>query len=965
MFKPVDANPDFSKLERETLERWKKDGIIEKYLHKNDESKKSFRFLDGPITANNSMGVHHAHGRALKDFFQRYYNLKGYKQRFQNGFDCQGLWVEVEVEKEMGFNSKREIENYGLANFSKACRRRVDKFSQVQAEQSQRLGMFMDWENSYYTMSETNNLYIWHFLKECQKRGWLYKGTDSMPWCSRCGTAISNHELSDGGYQIVKHESVYVKFPIKGKKGESLLIWTTTPWTLLANVAVAVNPKFDYVKVEVEGEKDTLIVGRSRLQILGKKYTVLAEFKGGKLIDLEYDGPFDKLPANRKVEHRVISWDEVGEEEGTGLVHIAPGAGHEDFELHLKYKLDLIAPLDENGIYQEGFGDFTGKSAHKVKNEVFTSLKKKGLFYKTEWIEHSYPCCWRCKEELVFRTTSEWFIKVTPEFRRKIRQVNRAVNWIPVHAGKRMDDWLKNMGDWPISRQRYWGLALPFFECECGELTVVDSKKELKKLALEPRKVDTLPELHRPWIDGIKIKCPQCGEVVERITDVGDCWLDAGIVPFSTVKYLEDKKYWREWYPFDFITEYFSQIKLWFYTTLFMSTALEGKAPWKTVLATGFIVDEKGEAMHKSKGNAIWFDEAVEKMGADVMRWIYFLSPASHSDAKLPFGFHLADEARRRFHLILWNVYKFFVTYANLDDWKPAKKNPSELKLRLLDKWLLERLDQVVWEVTQNLDKYDAAAAGNLLEGFVINDLSTWYVRLVRDRVSPSSQDKKDKEVAYHVLHQTLLILCRLLAPFIPFMSDKMYKNLTGEPSVHFSSWPKLKVKPKASILIEKMNRARQIVELGHSGRKEKGVKVRQPLAGLTYFSNHPRLESELEALIQKELNVKAIKYEREEGELRVDLDFNLTPDLIEEGKVREITRQIQVLRKSLGCKFNDLVRIYFHGDPDLVALIEKNQNDIQKEVLIADSIQSFKPNILGKEVTINQAKIWLGIEKR
>jgi len=392
MFKPVDANPDFSKLERETLERWKKDGIIEKYLHKNDESKKSFRFLDGPITANNSMGVHHAHGRALKDFFQRYYNLKGYKQRFQNGFDCQGLWVEVEVEKEMGFNSKREIENYGLANFSKACRRRVDKFSQVQAEQSQRLGMFMDWENSYYTMSETNNLYIWHFLKECQKQGWLYKGTDSMPWCSRCGTAISNHELSDGGYQIVKHESVYVKFPIKGKKGESLLIWTTTPWTLLANVAVAVNPKFDYVKVEVEGEKDTLIVGRSRLQILGKKYTVLAEFKGGKLIDLEYDGPFDKLPANRKVEHRVISWDEVGEEEGTGLVHIAPGAGHEDFELHLKYKLDLIAPLDENGIYQEGFGDFTGKSAHKVKNEVFTSLKKKGLFYKTEWIEHSYPC---------------------------------------------------------------------------------------------------------------------------------------------------------------------------------------------------------------------------------------------------------------------------------------------------------------------------------------------------------------------------------------------------------------------------------------------------------------------------------------------------------------------------------------------------------------------------------------------
>lgn len=917
-FKPVTSQVDFPALEKDILKWWYESGVVDKYLHKNDNSPKKFSFLDGPITANNPMGVQHGQGRALKDLFQRYKNVRGFKQRFQNGFDCQGLWLEVQEEKDLGLNSKRDIEKYGIEKFCIGCRKRVEKFSKIQTEQSKRLGMFMDWANSYYTMSETNNLYIWYFLKKCHEKGWLYEGVDSMPWCPRCGTAISQHELSDDGYKIVEHMSVYVKFKLKDDPHISLLIWTTTPWTLAVNVAVAVNPQKDYVKVKLADE--FIILAENRLDIVTGNYVIIERFKGKRLQGMEYSGPFDELPAASGIKHMVIEWKEVSDAEGSGLVHIAPGAGEEDFQLGKQFELRVLAPLDEFGIYSQGYGFLSGKFALEVKEEVFASLKEKGLFYKQEPITHSYPHCWRCKQELVFRTTSEWFISAN-EIRPLMKKAAKKANWLPPSAEKRMQDWLNNMGDWPISRRRYWGLALPFYKCGNNHVTVVGSKEELRELAVDPGLVDKLPELHRPWIDDIKIKCPQCGQEAARTKEVGDCWLDAGIVPFSTLKYLEDNKYWQEWFPTEFITEYVGQIKLWFYSTLFMSVALENTPPWKNVLATGYIVDEKGEPMHKTKGNYIPFDDAADKMGVDVMRWIYL---SNNPFDNIKFGYKMGDDVRRRFILMLWNIYSFFVTYANIDGFKPSNFKASS---NILDQWILARLNQTISIVTKSLDKYDAYSASHAIEDFV-NDLSLWYVRRSRDRVGPSAVDQKGKSICLSTLHLVLSTLSKLLAPFTPYLSEEIYRNLTGEESVHLSDWPK---SGKSNLeLIAQMQTVRKIVEMGLSQRKSAGVKVRQPLRSITIHGQE--LDDELQKLIKDELNIKNIIINASD-ELSVELDLKLDDSLIAEGQTRELIRQIQDKRKELGARLDQKINLVLPTTPS-------NLDDLKRHTL-ADIIET------------------------
>ena len=860
----LSPTPDFSELEKNIIKFWQENGILEKYLKKNENAEKRFRFLDGPITANNPMGVHHAWGRTYKDFFQRYKNMQGFKQRFQNGFDCQGLWLEVEEERSLGFNSKKDIEDYGIDKFSRACRARVDKFSKIQAEQSARLGMFMDWENSYYTMSETNNLYIWYFLKKCKEKGWLYKGKNSMPWCVRCGTAISAHELSDGGYKTVTHDSVFVKFPLVSTDSElpttNLLIWTTTPWTLLSNVAVAVNSTVKYVKVRIpSAEGEHFILAKNCLPVLSEPYEIIEEMDGAKLVNKNYRGPFDELPAQKGINHRVIEWAEVSEAEGTGLVHIAPGAGSDDFELGQKSNLAVLAPLDEFGVYIDGYGDFTGKNAREINGRVYGSLKEKGLFYKTAKIEHNYPHCWRCKEPLVFRVTEEWFIRVE-EIRPQLKVEAAKVNWLPDYVGKRMQDWLDNMRDWPISRRRYWGLALPFYECSCGELTVIGSKEELRSLAVAPSKVDELPELHRPWIDEIKIKCPKCGAEVARVPYVGDCWLDAGIVPFSTLKYLEDRNYWQAWFPAEFITEYVAQVKLWFYSTLFMSVALEGRAPYTTVFTDGFVVDETGEAMHKSKGNAVWFDEAVEKMGADVMRWLYL---RADNTKDLRFGYKVGEEIRRRFFLIFWNCLKFVFDYAEADkiDLTLDLATDADYK-NVLDRWIISRLSGTVKSVTGEIENNNPQAAALEIESLV-NDLSTWYIRRGRDRVGPAAGDKASKAAFYAVTKLVFMTLTKIMAPFVPFLTEEIYRILGGvKLSVHLEDWPAFDPQRIDPDLEERMELVRKICELGHAARKEKGIKVRQPLAGAKVKTQNSKVKitEEMEKLIIDELNVKKVE---------------------------------------------------------------------------------------------------------
>ena len=516
IFDDVNPKQNFINMENSILEFWSKNNIEKKYLDKNSKSDKRWSFIDGPITANNPMGVHHAWGRTYKDLFSRYKNMQGFKQRFQNGFDGQGLWIEVEVEKEKGFSSKKDIEEYGIDKFVKDCMDRVDNFADRITEQSKRLGYFMDWENSYHTKSDSNNYTIWYFLKKCHEKGWIYKGTDSMPWCSRCGTGLSQHEIVTEGYKEVTHPGLFVKFPLKDKLNESILVWTTTPWTLVANVAAAVNPNNDYVKVENNG--NILWLGEKQLHVLIDKYKIIDRTKGKSLVGLKYHGPFDNLDAQKDIKdnHRILSWDEVSDEEGTGIVHIAPGAGSEDFQLGKKEGLTPIAPLDENGIYIEGFGEFSGQHVHNINEKIFSELKNNNFFYKIENYTHRYPICWRCGTELVFRLVDEWFISMD-QIRPIMMKTTKQIKWIPEFGKARELDWLKNMQDWMISKKRYYGLALPIFECECGNFEVIGTKEELKSRSVIgwDKFNDNSP--HRPWIDEVEISCNKCGKNIKRI----------------------------------------------------------------------------------------------------------------------------------------------------------------------------------------------------------------------------------------------------------------------------------------------------------------------------------------------------------------------------------------------------------------------------------------------------------------
>lgn len=920
----------FIELEEKILKFWQEKKIFEK-LRAKIAGKKPWSFIDGPITANNPMGVHHAWGRTFKDFFQRYKAMRGFDERFESIFDCQGLWVEVEVEKDLGFNSKKDIEGFGLDKFSRACRARVEKFSKIQIEQSIRLGQWMDWDHSYFTMSDENNYYIWHFLKTCWQKGWLYKGHFSIPWCPRCGTAISAHELSEGGYKEIEHDTVYLRIPLVNKTNEYLTVWTTTPWTLAANVAVAVNPDLNYLKVKKD--KAFYYISEKTAKALSD-FKIIEIIKGKKMVGWKYLGIFDELPAAKGVEHKIIPWKDVGEEEGTGLVHIAPGCGAEDFELGKKFDLAVLAPLDEAGNYVAGYGFLTGKNAADVREDVYKSLKEKDLFIKTEKILHRYPICWRCKEELVFRVTDEWYIKADP-IRPLMKKAAKKVNWLPEYAGKRMQDWLDNMGDWPISRKRYWGLALPFYECSCGELVVVGSKEELKKLAVDPAKVDQLPEPHRPWIDEIKIKCPKCGKEVSRIKDVGDCWLDAGILPFSTLKYFNDKKYWQKWFPADFVTESLPQVKLWFYSTLFMAVTLENSPPYENVLTYMTVLDEKGKPMHKSAGNAIWFDEAVEKMGADVMRWLYLMGAV---DKNLLFGFNLADETRKKL-LILWNVYTFYLLFAG------QKSKGEAVKVdNFLDKWILSKLNILVKETTQILDTYYPTEATEKIQNFFISDLSTWYLRRSRERIK--GNDEHDKQSAIQTLETVLLTLVKLLAPFIPFLTEEMYKNLGGQlESVHLEDWPK----PNESMIhpkvIEAMDFCIKVAEIGHSLRAEAGIKLRQPLADVQIVTNK-RLSTDQLVLIKEELNVKDIGLPTDFKETKnylmkssdgliVALNIAISEELAQEGMKQEIIRQTNQLRKDQKLTLKDKIETqYLTNDKELQTVIKKFEQEIKAETI-------------------------------
>ena len=924
MFKPISSSVDFPAMERDILAWWEEHDIPRKYRQRNEDSDRRFSFIDGPITANNPMGVHHAWGRTYKDLFLRYKNMQGYRQRFQNGFDGQGLWIEVEVEKELGFGSKLDIEDYGVGRFVERCKERVRKFADIISAQSARLGQWMDWDDSYHTMSDENNYTIWHFLKVCHERGWVYEGTDVMPWCPRCSAGLSEHEIVTDGYREVVHPGLFVKFPLQGRDNESLLIWTTTPWTLTSNAAAAVHPGLTYVQARQDGEVMYLL--KDRLSVLKGDYEVLAEMPGRDLVGLRYSGPFDELPAQAGVEHRVVAWEEVTATEGTGIVHTAPGAGKEDFALGKELGLSTIAPLDDLGVFIEGFDWLTGKSVFEVNEPIYDSLRKKGILYKLERYTHRYPHCWRCGTELVFRLVDEWFISMNP-LREPIADVARRIQWVPGFGLQRELDWLKNMDDWMISKKRYYGLALPIYKCECGHFEIMGSEEELQGRAVEGWAEFEGHSPHRPWIDAVKIECSQCGRRVSRIPDVGNPWLDAGIVSFSTLRYRHDRDYWRQWFPADWISESFpGQFRNWFYSLLTMSTVLEGSEPCRAVFSYALMRDEKGEEMHKSQGNAIWFEDAAEKMGVDSMRWLFARqNPANNMD----FGYGTADEVRRRFIIPLWNVYSFFVTYANIDSFDPRTKAPEVQSRPELDRWIISELNALVAEVTEAFDGFEPERASRAVESFV-EYLSNWYVRRSRRRfwkegvLSTGSGADDDKLSAYATLYECLLTLTKLIAPVMPFVAESMYQNLSaplktglsgtnggGRESVHLESYPISDTSEIDQQLSDATRLAMRLSSLGRAARSKAGLKVRQPLQRALVkvrASEEAEPLAQVAAQVRDELNVKEVTPMSDETDV-VEL---------------AVKANMQLLGPKYGMELHNIIEALASADPHEVSAAAK-----------------------------------------
>ncbi|MDR5683006.1 MAG: class I tRNA ligase family protein [Armatimonadota bacterium] len=908
-FEPMPAKPDFPAMERETLRWWEDQGLLPEYLKRNEGSAQRWSFLDGPITANNPMGVHHAWGRTYKDLFQRYKTMCGFRQRYQNGFDCQGLWVEVEVERELGFRSKRDIETFGIARFVNLCKQRVLRYAAIQSEQSIRLGMWMDWNEpadlrrlaeafaddprqqvairgrfgpvtgaaeelaarlgnrnlggSYFTFSDENNYQIWAFLKRCWERGMIYKGHDVMPWCPRCSTGISEHEIVTEGYQELTHPGLFVRFPLLDHPNRSLLVWTTTPWTLTSNVAAAVHPELTYAVVRQQDEE--LVLAEATLRVLRGRYEVTERIPGRHLVGLRYRGPFDELAPQRGVEHRVIAWEEVSGEEGTGVVHIAPGCGAEDFALSKEHGLPVIAPVDEFGVFTSEFGWLAGMRTNEVADVIIEQLRRAGRLYHVEPYTHRYPVCWRCGSELIFRLVDEWFIAMDP-IREELMDITRRIRWIPEFGLDRELDWLRNMHDWMISKKRYWGLALPIFECaSCGRFEVVGSREELRERAVAGWEVFDGHTPHRPWVDAVRIRCSGCGQIVSRIPDVGNPWLDAGIVPFSTMGYREDPQEWRRWFPADFVTESFpGQYRNWFYSLLVMSTVLEHREPFRTCLGYALVRDAQGREMHKSWGNMIEFNEAADHAGVDVMRWAYC---AQNPSQNLNFGYELLDDVRRRFLIPLWNCCAFFVTYANLEPFDFSELMRLRPPLSMLDRWILSRLQSVVGRVRQRLDDYDPAAATRAVEEFT-DDLSNWYVRRCRRRFW-KSEDDGDKRAAYHTLYSVLRTLVVLVAPFVPFVAERLYQRLVrpveadAPRSVHLCDYPAVDPAQQDTEMESRMAAVRSLVTLGRAARARARIRVRQPLPAVLLASRQAALRDQPELLeqIRDELNVKEVRF--------------------------------------------------------------------------------------------------------
>ena len=1038
MYKKVSTDMNFVEREKQVEKFWEDNQIFEKSM-KVREGNPSYVFYDGPPTANGKPHIGHVETRVIKDMIPRYRTMKGYQVPRKAGWDTHGLPVELEVEKKLGLDGKDQIEKYGVEPFIEQCKESVWKYEGMWEDFSHTVGFWADMKNPYVTY---HNDYIeseWWALKEIWKKGLLYEGHKIVPYCPRCGTPLSSHEVAQG-YKDVKERSAVVRFKVKGEDAY-ILAWTTTPWTLPSNVALCVNPDEDYVKVTSKGY--TYYMAAALVDtVLGEGAEILEHYQGKDLEFKEYEPLFpyaEKRIGNKKA-YYVVCDTYVTLTDGTGVVHIAPAFGEDDSKVGHRYDLPFVQLVNEKGEMTEET-PWAGTFCKKADMAVLQALEDKDLLFDAPLFEHSYPHCWRCDTPLIYYARETWFIRMTAVKEDLIRN-NNTINWIPESIGKgRFGDWLENVQDWGLSRNRYWGTPLPVWQCECGHQDCIGSIEELKE------KADNCPddiELHRPYIDAVTIKCPKCGKEMHRVPEVIDCWFDSGSMPFAQHHYpFENKETFEKQFPAQFISEAVDQTRGWFYSLLAISTLLFNKAPYENVIVLGLVQDENGQKMSKSKGNAVDPFDALQTYGADAIRWYFYTSSAPWLPSR--FAGKTVVEGQRKFMGTLWNTYAFFVLYANIDKFDATKYTLEYDKLAIMDKWLLSRLESTVKAVDDNLANYRIPEAAKALQSFV-DDMSNWYVRRSRERFWAKGMEQ-DKINAYMTLYTALVTVAKAAAPMIPFMTEDIYQNLvksidaSAPESIHLCDFPEVHenwIDPKME---EDMADLLEIVVMGRAARNTANIKNRQPI-GTMYVKSEFQLSEFYKEIIEDELNVKEVVFKddiadfisysfkpqmrtvgpkygkllnkiktvlseldgnkamaelKSTGELKLDidgqeivlleedllidmaqmegyvsesdhtitvvLDTNLTPELIEEGFVRELVSKIQTMRKEAGFEVMDKIRVYAKDNDKIVSIMKNHGDEIKSEVL-AEEIVTGETKGYEKEWNINSEKVTMAVER-
>lgn len=988
--------------EAEIAQYWKEIDLLKLSVDLRPETK-PFIFYDGPPTANGRPGIHHVIARALKDSVCRYKTMKGYHVKRKAGWDTHGLPVELEVEKRLGLKSKVEIEGYGIEKFNQQCRDSVFEYEEVWRDQTLRMAYLVDLDNPYITLDNDFIETEWWILDKFFKEGLIYEGHKILPYCTRCGTGLATHEVALG-YKEKKSQTVVVKFKVKDKD-EYFLVWTTTPWTLAANVALTVNPKETYQKVRFDG---TVYYIESNLakSVLEGEYEVLEEMPGSALEYMEYEQIMPFVKVDKKA-FFVTLGDYVTTEDGTGIVHTAPAFGEDDYNTGRKYGLPVPQPVDETGKYTTT--PWKGIFVMDADLEIIKWLAAEDKLFKKQRIEHNYPHCWRCQTPLLYYSKPSWYIEMT-KIKDQLIANNNGVNWYPSHVGeKRFGNWLENLNDWAISRSRYWGTPLNIWRCTCGEIDSVGSRQELIDRAVE--KIDMSIELHRPYVDDIHITCKKCGEAMTRVPDVIDCWFDSGAMPFAQHHYpFENKENFDQLFPADFICEGIDQTRGWFYSLLAVSTFVTGKSPYKNVLVNDLILDKEGKKMSKTRGNVVDSFQLFDQYGADAVRWyLYYVSPAW---VPTKFDIEGLKEVRSKFFGTLQNVYNFFALYANTDGIDASGFNVPAQERPELDRWMLSKMNNLVKNVTESMEVFDTTKSVRYIQEFVNESLSNWYIRRSRRRFWGEGLSD-DKKAVYNTTLEALTTVLRLSAPFAPFITEELYRSLTGEQSVHLAPFPEADEALINNELEAKMDLVQNLVTLGRSARETVKIKVRQPLGTVIIDGAYEATMGDLVPLIEEELNVKHVVFEKDlqqfmnfslkpnfkvagpilgpklgafqkalaaadaasiaprveagetvafqfdgasvdltpelvtvsisakegftvkmENNRFVILDTTLTPELIQEGYMREFISKVQQMRKSNGYEMMDNIRIWYRADEEVTAAIDAAKEHICSETL-------------------------------